>query len=104
MIRREDRLLEEEQRLIKSKDMNMQLIYQDLKSKYESELANLRNELKEKLKENKRITSSFNIVRQSNVTLKKQLKEKNEKIFKLEDQNYSLNSRLNNLQVIFVVV
>ncbi len=102
MIRREDKLIAEEQRLIKSKDMNIQLVYQELKSKYELEVANLKNELKEKVKENKRISNSFNIMRQSNVTLKKQVKEKNEKIFKLEDQNFSLNSRLNNLQVIIL--
>jgi hypothetical protein len=102
LIRREDKLIAEEQRLIKSKDMNIQLVYQELKSKYELEVANLKNELKEKVKENKRISNSFNIMRQSNVTLKKQVKEKNEKIFKLEDQNFSLNSRLNNLQVIIL--
>ncbi len=84
--------------------MNIQIVYQEFKSKYELEVANLKNELKEKVKENKRISNSFNILRQSNVTLKKQVKEKNEKIFKLEDQNFSLNSRLNNLQVFIFIL
>ena len=100
MARRENRLIDEEQRLIKSKDANIQLVYNDLKMKYEKEILSLRNELKEKVKENKRVNNSFNITRQSNENLKKQIKEKNEKLFKLEDQNFSLNSRLNNLQVI----
>ncbi len=98
-MRREERLVDEEQRWIRSKDLSIQIVYEELKAKSAQELAELRNELKERAKESRRINNSFNIVRQSNVVLKQQLKEKNDRILKLEEQNFSLNSRINNLQV-----
>jgi hypothetical protein len=47
--------------------------YTDLKSRYENELAALKEELKEKTKENKRLNEAFKSIKQSNETLKSQV-------------------------------
>ncbi len=87
-----------------------------MKLKYEDEIEIVRNELKEKTKENKRLVESYKIAKQNNDGLKNQvciiyqnvfniffIKFKNfelqEKCTKFEKQFSTLNYRFNNLQV-----
>ena len=59
--------------MIKLSKLDSKLRFEELKLNYENELVNLRNELKEKCKENKRLSESYNMVKRTNDTLKKQV-------------------------------
>ncbi len=73
--------------------------YTEFKSTYETEICNLREELKEKNKEVKRLNDAFRTIKQTNETLRLQVNDKQEKSVKLEKQTVSLNNRVANLQV-----
>jgi DNA repair exonuclease SbcCD ATPase subunit len=95
-------LNQDEERLIKLSKLDSKLRFEELKMNYENELVNLRSELKEKCKENKRLTESYNMVKRTNDTLKKQLNEKHDKNIQIEREKIALNSRLLNLKVMSI--
>ncbi|XP_066543010.1 coiled-coil domain-containing protein 138-like isoform X2 [Hoplias malabaricus] len=70
----------------------------DLQQQHQQEMEKLRNALKEKIKENKRIKSSFDSIKELNDTMKKQLNEVGEQNRRLECQSRKVQARLDNLQ------
>jgi hypothetical protein len=73
LAKRQLKLEQDEERLFRLNHLNHKLRFEDIKSNYEAELEDLRNELKEKTRENKRIADSFKLLKQSNDTLKQQV-------------------------------
>ncbi|XP_018423699.1 PREDICTED: coiled-coil domain-containing protein 138 [Nanorana parkeri] len=69
-----------------------------MKEKHDAEVKHLSEALREKIKENKRLKSSFDTLKEMNDTLKKQLNEVSEQNKKLEIQARKVQSRLENLQ------
>ncbi|XP_022522990.2 coiled-coil domain-containing protein 138 isoform X3 [Astyanax mexicanus] len=69
-----------------------------LQQQYQQETETLRSALKEKTKENKRIKSSFDSIKELNDTMKKQLNEVSEQNRRLESQSRKVQARLDNLQ------
>ncbi|XP_075056369.1 coiled-coil domain-containing protein 138 [Mixophyes fleayi] len=69
-----------------------------MKEQHDAEVKQLSDALKEKIKENKRMKSSFDTLKEMNDTLKKQLNEVSEQNKKLETQAKKVQSRLENLQ------
>ncbi|KAI4895314.1 hypothetical protein NFI96_033905 [Prochilodus magdalenae] len=69
-----------------------------LQQQYQQETEKLRTALKEKTKENKRIKSSFDSIKELNDTMKKQLNELSEQNRLLENQSRKVQARLDNLQ------
>ncbi|KAG8586917.1 hypothetical protein GDO81_005517 [Engystomops pustulosus] len=105
--RREQSLLEKEEMLLKhqatlSKIKDVEGIVHEklriMKAQYDVEVKQLSDALKEKIKENKRLKSSFDTLKEMNDTLKKQLNEVSEQNKKLESQARKVQSRLENLQ------
>ncbi|XP_071991923.1 coiled-coil domain-containing protein 138 isoform X2 [Engystomops pustulosus] len=105
--RREQSLLEKEEMLLKhqatlSKIKGVEGIVHEklriMKAQYDVEVKQLSDALKEKIKENKRLKSSFDTLKEMNDTLKKQLNEVSEQNKKLESQARKVQSRLENLQ------
>ncbi|KAL7881233.1 hypothetical protein AOLI_G00080810 [Acnodon oligacanthus] len=70
----------------------------NLQQQYQQEMEKLRAALKEKTKENKRIKSSFDSIKELNDTMKKQLNEVSEQNKRLESQSRKVQARLDNLQ------
>ncbi|XP_077152693.1 coiled-coil domain-containing protein 138 [Ranitomeya variabilis] len=105
--RREQILLEKEEMLLKhqatlSKIKDVEEIvhqkFQIMKEQHDMEVKQLSDALKEKIKENKRLKSSFDTLKEMNDTLKKQLNEVSVQNKKLETQAKKVQSRLENLQ------
>ncbi|KAM5181549.1 coiled-coil domain-containing protein 138 isoform 2-T3 [Mantella aurantiaca] len=69
-----------------------------MKEQHDAEVKHLSEALREKIKENKRLKSSFDTLKEMNDTLKKQLNEVTEQNRKLEIQASKVQSRLENLQ------
>ena len=75
--KREIRLSQDEDRLIKLNKLDSKLRFEEIKMRYENEINNLRNDLKEKAKENKRLNEAYKIIKKSNENLKSQVILKN---------------------------
>jgi hypothetical protein len=73
LAKRQLKLEQDEERLFRLNHLNHKLRYEDIKAKYEVELDTLRNEVKEKTRENKRLADSFKLLKQSNEALKQQV-------------------------------
>ncbi|XP_053313414.1 coiled-coil domain-containing protein 138 [Spea bombifrons] len=69
-----------------------------MKEQHDAEVKQVSDTLKEKIKENKRLKSSFDTLKEMNDTLKKQLNEVSEQNKKLETQARKVQARLENLQ------
>ncbi|XP_044141206.1 coiled-coil domain-containing protein 138 isoform X2 [Bufo gargarizans] len=104
--RREQRLAEKEAMLLKhqatlSKIKDVEDTVHEkfrIMKEHDVQVKQLSDALKEKIKENKRLKSSFDTLKEMNDTLKKQLNEVSEQNKKLESQAKKVQSRLENLQ------
>ncbi|KAM4558904.1 coiled-coil domain-containing protein 138 [Odontesthes bonariensis] len=65
---------------------------------HQQELSQLQDRIREKSKENKRLKSSFDTIKELNDNMRKQLNELTEQNKKLESQSQRLQARLENLQ------
>ncbi|XP_048388134.1 coiled-coil domain-containing protein 138-like isoform X2 [Stegostoma tigrinum] len=72
--------------------------FQIMKEQHAAEVNQLTNALKEKIKENKRLKSSFDTLKELNDSLKKQINNVKQQNMKLETQAKRVQSRLENLQ------
>ena len=127
--KREEKLNQMESRLVRMKGLSAHKGFQEIKLKYDAEISQLIAQLKDKSREFERIKSAFSSTRKTNLGLKKEasqrvlsspcsvdglsclanvslmlfaclkLEEKNAKIRRLEEQNFSLTNRLVNAQV-----
>ncbi|KAK2839639.1 hypothetical protein Q5P01_013379 [Channa striata] len=70
----------------------------DVEEKHRQELNQLQDLLREKSKENKRLKSSFDTIKELNDNMRKQLNEISEQNKKLESQSKRVQARLDNLQ------
>ncbi|KAM6446620.1 coiled-coil domain-containing protein 138 isoform 5-T5 [Liasis olivaceus] len=73
--------------------------FQIMKEQHAAEIQELSNTLKEKTKENKRLKTSFETLKELNDTLRKQLSDVTEQNKKLEVQSRKVQARLENLQL-----
>ncbi|XP_068124397.1 coiled-coil domain-containing protein 138 isoform X2 [Hyperolius riggenbachi] len=105
--KREQCLQEKENMLFKHQDALMkikgveEIMHQKfgiMKEQHDAEVKQLSDTLKEKIKENKRLKSSFDTLKEMNDALKKQLNEVSEQNKKLEIQAKKVQARLENLQ------
>ncbi|KAM9347761.1 coiled-coil domain-containing protein 138 [Symphorus nematophorus] len=69
-----------------------------VEEKHQQEVSQLQDLLREKSKENRRLKSSFNTIKELNDNMKKQLNEISEQNKKLESQSKRVQARLENLQ------
>ncbi|XP_067889887.1 coiled-coil domain-containing protein 138-like isoform X2 [Heterodontus francisci] len=72
--------------------------FQIMKEQHAAEVSQLTNALKEKIKENKRLKSSFGALKELNDSLKKQMNDVKQQNKKLEAQAKKVQNRLENLQ------
>ncbi|XP_078078942.1 coiled-coil domain-containing protein 138-like [Mustelus asterias] len=72
--------------------------FQIMKEQHTAEVSQLTNALKEKIKENKRLKSSFDTLKELNDSLKKQINNVKQQNKKLETQAKKVQNRLENLQ------
>uniref|UniRef100_A0A8C6YAG1 Coiled-coil domain containing 138 n=1 Tax=Naja naja TaxID=35670 RepID=A0A8C6YAG1_NAJNA len=83
---------------IKGVEEEVHTKFQIMKEQYGAEIKQLSDALKEKTKENKRLKTSFETLKELNDTLKKQLIDVTEQNKKLEVQARKVQARLENLQ------
>uniref|UniRef100_A0A8C5M7W4 Coiled-coil domain containing 138 n=1 Tax=Leptobrachium leishanense TaxID=445787 RepID=A0A8C5M7W4_9ANUR len=96
----EEMILKHQVALSKIKDVE-EIVYAKfelMKEQHDVEVKQLSDALKEKIKENKRLKSSFDTLKEMNDNLKKQLNEVTEQNKKLETQAKKVQARLENLQ------
>ncbi|XP_066476745.1 coiled-coil domain-containing protein 138 [Tiliqua scincoides] len=100
LAEREARLWRHEAALTKIRDVEEEVHtkFQIMKEQHEAEIQQLSESLKEKTKENKRLKSSFDTLKELNDTFKKQLSEVTEQNKRLEAQSRKVQARLENLQ------
>ncbi|KAM7318881.1 hypothetical protein ACRRTK_021993 [Alexandromys fortis] len=100
LAEREQLLYKHETALSKIKGVEEEVLtrYQILKEQHSTEVEHLTDVLKEKNKENKRMRSSFDALRELNDNLRKQLNEVSEENRKMEIQAKRVQARLDNLQ------
>ncbi|XP_006514336.1 coiled-coil domain-containing protein 138 isoform X1 [Mus musculus] len=100
LAEREQLLFSHETALSKIKGVKEEVLtrFQILKEQHGTEIEHLTEALKEKNKENKRMRSSFDTLRELNDNLRKQLNEVSEENKKMEIQAKRVQARLDNLQ------
>ncbi|XP_045139902.1 coiled-coil domain-containing protein 138 isoform X2 [Echinops telfairi] len=100
LAEREQLLLRHEIALSKIKGVEEEVHtrFQIIKEQHEAEVEHLTEVLKEKIKESKRLKSSFDALKELNDSLKKQLNEVSEENRKMEMQAKRVQARLDNLQ------
>ncbi|XP_057607133.1 coiled-coil domain-containing protein 138 [Chionomys nivalis] len=100
LAEREQLLYKHETALSRIKGVEEEVLtrYQILKEQHSTEVQHLTDVLKEKNKENKRMRSSFDALRELNDNLRKQLNEVSEENRKMEIQAKRVQARLDNLQ------
>ncbi|KAG9492522.1 hypothetical protein GDO78_000815 [Eleutherodactylus coqui] len=100
LLEKEEMLLKQQATLSKLKDVEevVHAKFRIMKEQHVVEVKQISDALKEKIKENKRLKSSFDTLKEMNDTLKKQLNEVSEQNKKLESQAKKVQSRLENLQ------
>nr|XP_034380398.1 coiled-coil domain-containing protein 138 isoform X4 [Arvicanthis niloticus] len=100
LAEREQLLFRHETALSKIKGVKEEVLtrFQILKEQHSKEVEHLTEALKEKTKENKRMKSSFDTLRELNDNLRKQLNEVSEENKKMEIQAKRVQARLDNLQ------
>ncbi|XP_051762538.1 coiled-coil domain-containing protein 138-like isoform X3 [Ctenopharyngodon idella] len=97
---RENTLLQHQRSVHRLKAVEEEVLrrVQSLQQKYQQETNELEAALKHKTKENKRMKSSFDSMKELNDSMKKQLNEVSEQNRKLECQSRKVQARLENLQ------
>ncbi|XP_028913404.1 coiled-coil domain-containing protein 138 isoform X2 [Ornithorhynchus anatinus] len=100
LINKEEMLLQHEAALTKIRDVEEEIHakFQILKEEHSADVKHLSEALKEKIKENKRLKSSFDTLKEMNDSLKKQLNDASGENKKLEVQAKRVQARLENLQ------
>ncbi|CAO2608089.1 Coiled-coil domain-containing protein 138 [Lemmus lemmus] len=100
LAEREQLLFRHESALSKIKGVEEEVVtrFQILKEQHSTEVEHLTGVLKERNKENKRMRSSFDALRELNDNLRKQLNEVSEENRKMEIQAKKVQARLDNLQ------
>ncbi|GAB1295128.1 Coiled-coil domain-containing protein 138 [Apodemus speciosus] len=100
LAEREQLLFRHETALSRIKGVKEEVLtrFQILKEQHSAEVEHLTEALKEKNKENKRMKSSFDTLRELNDNLRKQLNEVSEENKKMEIQAKRVQARLDNLQ------
>ncbi|XP_075419477.1 coiled-coil domain-containing protein 138 [Tenrec ecaudatus] len=100
LAEREQLLLRHEIALskIKGVEEEVRTRFQIIKEQHEAEVEHLTEALKEKIKESKRLKSSFDSLKELNDSLKKQLNGVSEENRKMEMQAKRVQARLDNLQ------
>ncbi|XP_038628338.1 coiled-coil domain-containing protein 138 [Tachyglossus aculeatus] len=100
LMEKEETLLQHEAALteIQGVEEEIHAKFQILKEEHSAEVKHLSEALKEKIKENKRLKSSFDTLKEMNDSLKKQLNEASEENKKMEVQAKRVQARLENLQ------
>ncbi|XP_016018459.2 coiled-coil domain-containing protein 138 isoform X1 [Rousettus aegyptiacus] len=100
LVEREQLLSRHETALTKIKGVEEEVLtrFQIIKEQRDAEVGYLIEVLKEKNKENKRLRSSFDAMKELNDNLKKQLNEVSEENRKMEIQAKRVQARLDNLQ------
>ncbi|XP_055970654.1 coiled-coil domain-containing protein 138 isoform X2 [Sorex fumeus] len=100
LIEREQRLFRHEGALSKIKGVKEEVLtkFRIIKEQHDAEVQHLAEVLKEKNKENKRLRSSFDALKELNDNLKKQLNEVSEENKRMEIQAKRVQARLDNLQ------
>ncbi|XP_033003571.1 coiled-coil domain-containing protein 138 isoform X2 [Lacerta agilis] len=83
---------------IRSVEEEVHTKFQIMKEQHEAEIQQLSEALKEKAKENKRLKSSFETLKELNDALRQQLNDISEQNKKLEGQSRKVQARLENLQ------
>ncbi|XP_028583834.2 coiled-coil domain-containing protein 138 isoform X6 [Podarcis muralis] len=83
---------------IRSVEEEVHTKFQIMKEQHEAEIQQLSEALKEKAKENKRLKSSFETLKELNDALRQQLNDVSEQNKKLEGQSRKVQARLENLQ------
>ncbi|XP_068428795.1 coiled-coil domain-containing protein 138-like [Clinocottus analis] len=97
---RERRLKQQEEavgRLVGLEDM-LHIRIPAVEEKHQQEVSQLQDLLRERSKENRRLRSSFDTIKELNDSMKKQLNEINEQKKTLESQSKRVQARLENLQ------
>ncbi|XP_067266545.1 coiled-coil domain-containing protein 138-like isoform X2 [Chanodichthys erythropterus] len=97
---RENTLLQHQRSVHRLKAVEEEVLrrVQSLQQQYQQETNELEAALKQKTKENKRMKSSFDSMKELNDSMKKQLNEVSEQNRKLECQSRKVQARLENLQ------
>ncbi|XP_055001466.1 coiled-coil domain-containing protein 138 isoform X5 [Sorex araneus] len=100
LVEREQRLFRHEGALSKIKGVKEEVLtrFRIIKEQHDAEVQHLAEVLKEKNKENKRLRSSFDALKELNDNLKKQLNEVSEENKRMELQAKRVQARLDNLQ------
>ncbi|XP_039599472.1 coiled-coil domain-containing protein 138-like isoform X2 [Polypterus senegalus] len=100
LLLRESLVLKHEQALskIKGVEEEVRTRIRIMKEQYDHDVQQLTQALKGQVKENKRLKSSFDTIKEVNDSMKKQLHELNEQNKKLESQAKKVQARLDNLQ------
>ncbi|XP_071786779.1 coiled-coil domain-containing protein 138-like isoform X1 [Asterias amurensis] len=105
LMERERALDEREQTSLLERDQSVHHAHREvgrrfaeLKEQHQSEISKWHVQLQDKSKENKRLKSSFETLKQANDSLRKQLSEIQEQNKRLESQAVNVQSRLANLQ------
>ncbi|CAK6441485.1 unnamed protein product [Pipistrellus nathusii] len=100
LVEREQLLFRHETALSKMKGVEEEVLirFQVMKEQHDAEVTHLTEILKDKNKENKRLRSSFDALKELNDNLKKQLNEVSEENKKMEIQAKRVQARLDNLQ------
>ncbi|CAF0714398.1 unnamed protein product [Brachionus calyciflorus] len=97
----EYKILQQREKTITERELKLQSengsILENLKIKYDEEIENIKDQIKKKSCENKRLSDSFRVCKESNESLKSKLAETQDKLDKLDKQNHSLKNRLSNL-------
>ncbi|KAK7939611.1 hypothetical protein WMY93_002937 [Mugilogobius chulae] len=97
---RETRLKQQEEALQRLENLE-EILHSNIltaEEKHKQEILHLQNLLREKTKENKRLKSSFETLKDMNDNMKKQLNELSEQNKRLENQSRRVQARLENLQ------
>ncbi|XP_051564364.1 coiled-coil domain-containing protein 138-like isoform X2 [Myxocyprinus asiaticus] len=97
---RENTLLQQQNNIHRLRGVQDDVIkhMQSMQQKYQQETDELKAALQQKMKENKRMKSSFDSMKEFNDSMKKQLIDVTEQNRKLEIQSRKVQSRLENLQ------
>ncbi|XP_043547717.1 coiled-coil domain-containing protein 138-like [Chiloscyllium plagiosum] len=100
LANRETLLFKHQDALTKLRGVEEEVLikFQIMKEQHGAEVNQLTNALKEKIKENKRLKSSFDTLKESNDSLKKQINDIKQHNKKLETQAKKVQNRLENLQ------
>lgn len=76
LVKREQKLRRDEESLSVLHSIDNNLRFEQLKRKYDQELDNIKEDIKKKINENRRLSETYKICKDSNETLKQQVEIK----------------------------